>query len=72
VVGREVLPGVWEVVVLVRLDLQHRAAALRVEAAARDPAGHAGPPGRRLAPLRRLEPGMPVEGWIVTGLALLF
>jgi hypothetical protein len=62
---------VWELVVLVREDLRYRAVAVRLEAGARSPNGHLGPPGRRLTPLSRLHPDHAPEGWIATAFTVL-
>ena len=56
VIGQQHTPTVWEFVVLIREDLRYRAVAVRLEAGAHSPNGHAGPPGRRLTPLSRLHP----------------
>ena len=69
--GQSPAPGVWEMVVLVREDLRHRAVAVRVEPGARASTGHRGPPGRRLTPISRLPPATMPEGWIATALAIL-
>jgi hypothetical protein len=71
VIGQAHSPTVWELVVLIREDLRFRAVAVRLEAAARSPNGHLGPPGRRLTPLSRLHPSYLPEGWLATALAVL-
>lgn len=61
---------VWEMVAVVREELRYRAVAVRIEAGARSPNGHLGPPGRRLTPLSRLYPDYRPEGWIATALII--
>jgi hypothetical protein len=61
---------VWELVVLIREDLRYRAVAVRLEAAARSPKGHWGPPGRRITPLSRVHPDYRPEGWIATAFTI--
>jgi hypothetical protein len=62
---------VWELVALIREDLHYRAVAVRLEAGARSPNGHLGPPGRRLTSLSRLHPNYAPEGRIATAFTVL-
>lgn len=71
VIGQAHTQTVWEFVVLIREDLRYRAVAVRLEAGARSPNGHLGPPGRRLTPLSRLHPDYAPEGWIATAFRVL-
>jgi hypothetical protein len=71
VLGQQPGPGAWELTVLVREELRHRAVALRLEEAARTFDGHLGPPGPRFQPMRRFDPGRPPEVWLATALHLL-
>jgi hypothetical protein len=71
VIGQAHTETVWELVVLVREDLRCRAVAVRLEAGARSPNGHHGPPGRRLTPLSRLHPDYAPEGWTATAFTVL-
>lgn len=70
VMGQAHTEFVWELVVLVREDLRYRAVAVRLEAGARSPNGHHGPPGRRLTPLSRLHPDYTPQGWIATAFTI--
>jgi hypothetical protein len=71
VLGQAHTQTVWELVVLIREDLRYRAVAVRLEAGARSPNGHLGPPGRRLTPLSRLNPDHSPQGWIATAFTVL-
>lgn len=71
IVGQSPSPGVWELTVLIREQLTHRAIAVRVEAAARSPLGHIGPPGVRYLPIRYLDPPRTAQAWVATAFALL-
>ncbi len=79
VVAQSPRPGVWEVTVLVREELRHRAVAIRLDAAVRCSAGFLGPPGPRFTPLTQQRPGRGTapgtpqrpQVWLATALRLL-
>ena len=68
--AQHVAPFAWELAVVVREDLHHRAVAVRVEAAAVGTQGHLGPPGLRLTPLSRLPAHTHPHGLIATAFEL--